>query len=198
MYPIITISREVGSEGHTIGEMVAQELDIPLLDKDFILKIAGTMDIKEKVVEQKSEYLSRFEKYLNTKTYMGRYISDEQDDIFRIQKDIILEQAAKGPCVIVGRCADYILAKAGIPTLNVFIHADMTYRKEVYRKRYPDVEEDILYLMIRKDKGRIGYYRYYTDREWGDMNNYELCLDSGKLGLDLCTQLIVAAAKARA
>ena len=198
MYPIITISREAGSEGHAIGEMVAKELGIPLLDKDFIFEVAKELKLSAAEVETKGEYLSRWEKYLNTNAYLGRYISDDQDNMYRLQRKIILEQAEKGPCVIVGRCADYILADTEVPTLNIFIHADMTYRKEVYRNRYPELKEDIEQILIKKDKGRKSYYRYYTDREWADPANYDLCLDSGRLGKELCAQLILSAARAKA
>jgi len=195
MYPVITISRQVGSEGHTIGAMVAKELGIPLLDKYFISEVAKTMGIQEDKIEKSGEYLSTFEKLMSARFYNGLYLGDEQDKMFQIQKDIILAEVKKGPCVIVGRCADVILQEAGIPCLNVFVRADMEFREANYRKRYPEIGSDIEKILHKRDKGRIGYYHFYTDREWGKIENYDLMLNSGKLGLEKCAELILQAAK---
>lgn len=195
MYPIITISREVGSEGHAVGEMVAKELGIPLLDKAFVAEVAGRMGFDEEKILNKGEYLYPFEKYMDTKTYMGHIISDDQDAIFRVQREIILEEAKKGPCVIVGRCADVILEEEGIPALNVFIHADMEHRIAVYKKRYPEIRQDMEKLLTKKDKGRRDYYRFYTAHEWGRMTNYDICLNSGALGVEMCASIVAHAAK---
>lgn len=195
MYPIITISREVGSNGHKVGEMLAEKLGIPLLDRDFIAEVAKKTGFDSDKIEKKGEYFSQFEMYMNARFYNGLYIGDDQTDMFHIQKDIILNQAKEGPCVIVGRCADVILKEAGVPALNVFIHANMDYRVNTYKERFPETE-DVLKLMRKKDKGRSSYYRFYTDQEWGDIDNYDLALDTSRLGLDLCVDMIIQAAKA--
>lgn len=196
MLPIITISREVGSNGHTIGEMLAKELNIPLLDKAFISEVAKETGFDTANIEKRSEYFSQFDLYMNARFYNGLYLGDDQSDMFYIQKNIILEQVKKGPCVIVGRCADAILKEAGIPALNVFVHADMAYRIKTYKERFPEIGEDVQKLMRKKDKGRRAYYRFYTDAEWGDANSYDLTLDSSTLGTEICTALIIQAAKA--
>lgn len=197
MIPIITISREVGSNGHKIGEMVADLLNIPLIDKYFIEALRKETGMAPTQIEKKGEYLSQFDLFLNAKFYNGLYLGDEQSDLYHIQRKLILEEAKKGPCVIIGRCADAILAEEGIPSLNIFIHADMKERTKTYQERFPDHGDTIEKLMKKKDKGRRAYYRFYTDREWGDVSNYDLALDSGKLGIELCANLIVEAAKAK-
>lgn len=198
MMPIITISREVGSNGKKIGEMVAEALNLPVIDKYFISEVARKTGLDPIQVEKKGEYFSQMDLFLNAKFYNGLYMGDEQSDMYNAQRKIILDEVKKGPCVIIGRCADAILAEEGIPSLNVFIHADMQYRIENYRERFPDHGPTIEKLMKKKDKGRRAYYRFYTEREWGDAANYDLALDSSKLGVELCAKLIVEAAKARA
>lgn len=198
MMPIITISREVGSNGKKIGEMVADALNLPLIDKYFISEVARKTGLDPIQVEKKGEYFSQMDLFLNAKFYNGLYIGDDQSDMYNAQRKIILEEVKKGPCVIIGRCADAILAEEGIPSLNVFIHADMPYRVKNYLERFPDYKETIEKLMKKKDKGRKAYYKFYTERDWGDAANYDLALDSSKLGVDLCAELIVKAAKERA
>lgn len=198
MMPIITISREVGSNGKKIGEKVADALNLPLIDKYFISEVARKTGLDPIQVEKKGEYFSQMDLFLNAKFYNGLYIGDDQSDMYNAQRKIILEEVKKGPCVIIGRCADAILAEEGIPSLNVFIHADMPYRVKNYLERFPDHKETIEKLMKKKDKGRKAYYKFYTERDWGDAANYDLALDSSKLGVDLCAELIVKAAKERA
>ena len=119
------------------------------------------------------------------------YFQSPQDTIFIAQKKVILDCAAKGPCVIVGRCADYILRKEEVKSLNVFIHSDYTHRKERVLERYGDIKDvNIEKRLTKKDKQRKTYYKYYTDKNWGDYRNYDLSLDSGTLGEDGCVKLI--------
>ncbi len=194
MYPVITISREVGSGGHTIGEKVALSLGIPFLDKGIINEAAKATGFDIEAVEKNDESGSLLAKYRNGRFTQGLYLGDDQDKIFAAQKEIILENAKKGPCVIVGRCADHILKEAGIPSLNVYIHADLEYRLEEYSKRYQGTEAEIKKLVKKIDKGRRFFYHYYTDQELGDSSNYDLCLCSSALGEELCVDLIVRAA----
>ncbi|MDO4466215.1 MAG: cytidylate kinase-like family protein [Bacillota bacterium] len=187
MLPIITISREVGSGGHSIGKMVADQLGIPFYDRDIIEQVVVSTGYDVKKIEDKGEFASMWDKYLNARFYNGLYIGDDQDKIFSAQKKVILDLAQKGPCVIVGRCADAILAENNIPSLNVFVHADL----ETRIKR-SNLDEKTL---VKKDKGRQYYYRFYTEREWGDYPNYHLNLDSGYLGLDACADIIAQVAQ---
>ncbi len=195
MLPIITISREVGSNGRKIGEIVAKKLDIPLIDKFFIEEIRERTGLSPYEVERKGEFLTQYDLFMNAKFYNGLYLGDDQSDMYHIQRQIILEEAKKGPCVIIGRCADAILEEEKIPSLNVFIHADMEYRIRNYKERFPESGGTIEKLLKKKDKGRRSYYRFYTDREWGDSQNYDLALNSSSLGEEFCAELIIEAAK---
>ena len=111
------------------------------------------------------------------------------DELYIAQRNVICELADKGNCVIVGRCSDYILRDRK-DVLNVFIHADFEYRKNRVVSVYGQNEFAPDKRIKDKDKRRIAYYKYYTDRKWGDAKNYQLCLDSGVLGIDKCVELI--------
>ena len=114
------------------------------------------------------------------------------DHLHNVQSEIILEEAAKGSCVIVGRCADHVLA-GKFPTLNVFIHSDMSYKIERSVAEHGLERERAASILTRRDKARAQHYRFYTDQKWGDAKNYDLCLDSGRLGVETCVSIIVDA-----
>ena len=124
------------------------------------------------------------------------YYHDPQDAIREIQKAIILKFAHQGPCVILGRCADVILKEAGIESLDVFIHADELHRAVRVSELIGSTNATELQKAIaKKDASRHNYYARYTGKKWGDSHNYDLTLDSGALGYNLCAKLICEAAK---
>ena len=192
MIPVITISREFGSGGHTIGEQVAKSLSIPFYDGEIVNQTAVESGYCKELIEEQGETTSSASKWFDISAASTMYFQSPQDEIFLAQRKVILDAANKGPCVIVGRCSDYILKKAGIYCLNVLIHADIKHREERVLKRYPDVNRDIdiAKRIERKDKRRRTFYRYYTDRHWGKYENYDLALDSGTLGEDTCVHII--------
>ncbi|MCR5145475.1 MAG: cytidylate kinase-like family protein [Lachnospiraceae bacterium] len=191
MYPIITISREFGSGGHSIGEKVAAELNIPFYDGEIVSKVAEECGYAKEIVEDQGEYSSGSNKWLDISAASAIYFQSPQDTIFISQKKVILDCAKKGPCVIVGRCADYILRDENIKSLNVFIHADYAHRKERVLAKYGDIEDvNIEKRLAKKDKQRKTYYKYYTDCNWGDYKNYDISLDNGNIGEDECVKLI--------
>ena len=112
-----------------------------------------------------------------------------QDKLWSIQCRVIEELAQKGPCVIVGRCADYIL-RGKADCLNVFIHASMEKRAERIVNEYGERKERPEQRLKDKDKRRAAYHRFYTDMKWGHAQNYHVCLDSGELGIGRCVELI--------
>lgn len=196
MYPVITISREFGSGGHSIGEKVAKQLNIPFLDQEIVNQVAEESGYAREMVEDQGEHASAANKWFDVSAASAMYFQSPQDEIFIIQKKVILEAAAKGPCVIVGRCADYLLRKADTKCLNVMIHADMEHRKKRVLERYGEIRDvGIEKRILKKDKQRKTYYRYYTDQEWGSYRNYDISLDSGRLGEDYCVELICALAE---
>lgn len=195
MYPVITISREFGSGGHDIGKAVAEKLGIPFYDSAIMQKVAEESGYAKEFINVHGEYTTGVDKWFVANVFSMNYYGSPQDQIFAIQSNIILDCAKKGPCVIVGRCADYILEKEDMDTFNIFVHADRESRKARVIAREKNVPEDVDKFLEKKNKGRKSYYRYYTDRSWGDYKNYQLDLDSGFLGEDTCVDLIVTAVK---
>lgn len=195
MYPVITISREFGSGGHSIGQQVAEKLGIPFLDSKIVEEVAKESGFAKDYVKKTDEEANYPDLFITSNIFSSSYFDSPQEQIQQIQSDYIIEQAKKGPCVIAGRCADYVLENAGIPALNIFIHASMEFRKKRVLEVYGETDVKIEKRIEKKDKGRKSYYRYYTDRKFGDAKNYVLCLDSGVLGMDKCVDFIIDVAK---
>ena len=189
MHKIITVSREFGSGGRTIGRKVAEKLGIPCYDQELIEKIAQKSGFCEEFIKEKGEYANTGSKFFNALS--ASYVNglSLQDRLWIEQEKVITEIAAKEDCVIVGRCADVILRDKA-DCLKVFIHADMQKRMERIVNVYGEKEEPTEKRLKDKDKRRKAYYQYYTDTEWGVATNYHLCLDSGELGIDKCVDLI--------
>ena len=184
---IITISREFGSGGRTIGKKVAEKLGIPCYDAELIQKIAQQSGFSENYIKDAGEYTPGG---FLASAFANRSMGPTNEDyLWKIQYQIITELAEKDPCVIVGRCADYIL-KDKADCLNVFIHADMQYRAERIVREYGEREESPEQRLRDKDKRRAAYHRFYTNMKWGHAQNYHLCLDSGVLGIDKCVEVI--------
>ena len=184
---ILTISREFGSGGRTIGKMAAKELGIPCYDSELIQRIAEESGFDETYVKNAEETAPAGFKAL---AFSTRAFSPTNDDyLWDIQRKVILELAEKGPCVIVGRCADYILRDQA-DCLTAFIHASLEYRAERIVKVYGEREESPKQRIKDKDKRRAAYHRFYTDMKWGYAKNYQVSLDSGKLGLERCAEIL--------
>ncbi len=196
MTPIITISREFGSGGHSIGEKVAEKLGVPFYDGEIVTRVAEESGYAKDLIEEQGEHTSMGNRWFDISTASAMYFQSPQDEIFLAQRRVILDCAAKGPCVIVGRCSDYILRSEEIPALNILIHADMDHRIKRIIERYGELEEVSAKKRIaKKDKQRRTYYRYYTDQHWGSYENYDRALDSGTLGEETCVCLICELAK---
>lgn len=196
MNKVITISREYGAGGHTIGKQVAQELGIELYDRDIVRETVQASGYDTETVQQEEEEVSKTSAFLKSILSNSAYYPNTQDAIHDVQQAVILRYAQQGPCVILGRCADEILRTSGIPCLNVFIHASEIHRAERMRKETGITDTtELQRLIVRKDHLRRNYYNHYTGKQWGDSHNYHLTLDSGVLGDGLCVQMIVAAAR---
>lgn len=190
---IITISREFGSGGRSIGRLVAQKLDIPFYDKELVNQIALESGFAPKFVEDHGEHspgTSLFSYAFAPQGVPGVMNGlSTADFLWNIQCSVILQLAEKGPCVIVGRNADYIL-KDRKDTLNVFIHADMDFRADRIVRLYGESEKSPLNRLNEKDKRRKVNYQHYTGRNWGEAKNYDLCLKSSTLGIETCADII--------
>ena len=184
---IITISREFGSGGRTIGKKAAEKLGIPCYDAELIHKIAQQSGFSENYIKDAGEYSPGG--FLASALANRSLGPTNEDYLWKIQSGIITELAEKGPCVIVGRCADYIL-KEKADCLNVFIHADMKFRADRIVREYGEREESPEQRLKDKDKRRAAYHRFYTYMKWGYAKNYHLTLDSGELGIDQCVDVI--------
>ena len=187
---IITISRQFGSGGRSIGKQVAAQLGIPCYDQQLLEQIAQESGFTKEFIQEKGEYAAHGNWLVNAfadrTAQNGRSI---QDYLWIIQRKLILDIAQRESCVIVGRCADYILRDTA-DCLRVFIHADMEARADRIVRLYGQTEEAPVKRLRDKDKRRAAYYRFYTDLEWGDARNYHLALDSGVLGIDKCVAML--------
>lgn len=194
---IITIGRQFGSGGREIGYMVADKLGIKLYDKEMLQRAAQDSGICEELFESHDEKPSNSFLYsLVMDTYSMGYSGSTYNDmpinhkIFLAQFDAIKKIANEGPCILVGRCADYALED--YPNLlSVFIHADLDARIKRIAKKYDLTDAKAKDLIIKTNKKRASYYNYYTDKRWGDADSYDVCLDSSVLGLEGTAEAII-------
>ena len=195
---IITIRREFCSCGRSICREVAKRLGIPFYDKELVDQIALESGFAPTFVEENGEHAPTRSRFAYAFSHQGvpgvMNGMSTADFLWSIQCNVIMQLAEKGPCVIVGRNADCIL-KDRKDCLDVFIHADMDYRADRIVRLYGESEKSPEARLNEKDKRRMINYEHYTGRTWGQARNYDLCLNSGALGIDTCVELIVAMAK---
>lgn len=197
MKSIITISREFGSGGHSIGEAVARKLGYRFFDRELVNQVAERSGFSPEFIEESGEYASAKNSLLFAIATANQYTMNGismLDKLYIEQTKIIEEIAQEGSCVIVGRCADYILREYR-DCLHVFIHADMKSRAKRIVERFGEQERPAEKRLNEKDQRRKVYYKNYTGRTWGQAQNYDLCLNSGVLGSERCVELIAAACK---
>ncbi len=198
MKKIITISRQFGSGGRSIGKLVAEKLGYDYYDSELVERVA-----KETGFDP--EYIADAGEYAPGKSMLSYAFSsgvaqahtrgmNANDYLWSAQCKVILELAEKGNCVIVGRCADYILRQRE-DCMNVFIHADTAYKAKRIVENYGVTDKSPEKRLAEKDGKRKVNYKYFTGREWGIAENYHLCLDSGFLGQDKCVEIIADIAK---
>lgn len=189
MNRIITISRQFGSGGRTIGRMVGEKLGIPCYDQELLEQLAEKSGFAKEYIKERGEYTERGGWLANALSGRIGGGMNNQDHLWIAQRELILELAAQGPCVIVGRCADYILQDQA-DCLNVFVHAEIAKRSERIIKMYGEREDAPEKRLRDKDRRRKAYYQFYTDMEWGKAENYHISLDSGVIGIEKCAQII--------
>ena len=184
---IITISREFGSGGRTIGKLVADHLGVQCYDAELIQKLAAESGFDEGYIKEAAEYTPGG--FLSSALLDRSFGLTNGDYLWKLQYQIIRDLAEKEPCVIVGRCADYIL-RDRTDCLKAFIHADMKFRADRIVRVYGEREESPETRLKEKDKRRATYYRFYTDMKWGNAANYHIALDSGVIGIETCAKII--------
>ena len=190
---VITIGRQFGSGGRQIGRLLSEKLNIPYYDKEILAEAAKDSGICEEILEHHDEKPTKSLLFsLVTGGHMpGGYLDMPLNHkVFLAQFDAIRRLAGEGSCIIVGRCADYVL-RDHPGAVKLFVKADMQKRMEraiaVHGVEAGKAEE-----YVRKmDKQRASYYNYYATTTWGDVNNYDLCLDTGKLGIEGSAELII-------
>lgn len=200
---VITIARQYGSGGKTIGEMLANDLGIHYYDKELMKLASEDSGINEALFVKADEKVKNTALFRIAKNaYQGELIPPESDEfvsndnLFNYQAKIMKKLAEEESCVIIGRCADYVL-KDYDNVLSVFVHApkDFCMEQAALKKSLP--ERELEKFIAKTDKRRADYYKYYTRREWTDARNYDLCLDSSKLGFERCVEEIKSYMKVR-
>ena len=197
MYHVIVIERQYASGGNEIGRKLAESLGYKLYDRNLLTEAAKTLGMPPMYIEGLEE--THFGGFLFnlSKTKLGGGSNEKEpsmsDKLFREEKRLIEEAADQGGCVIVGRAAGYIL-KERDDCLNVFIHCDREKRIERAIQREGIQLLDAERGLKKNDKRRSGFYNSVTNWEWGNPDFFEICLDSGKLGIELCVKLLAEAA----
>ncbi len=189
---VITLSREYGAGGHSIGTKVAERLGIPFYDKDIIKAAVKASGFDMDLVQKEGEEFSTLDTVLSMISNISSgYYNDSHEKLEAIQKAVILDLAKQGPCVILGRCADDILLKAGMDCFNVYIYADDLIRAKRVGELIGSTDPaEIKRAMTKKDAARHNYYNHFTGKKWGVSKNYHLSLDSGFLGYEKCIDII--------
>lgn len=193
---VITIARQYGSGGRTVGEMLAKKLGIAYYDKSIIRLASDDSGIHEELFGRVDEYTSAKPPIFGKSgVYTGEVLPPHSKDftsdenLFSYQAKAIRELAQKESCVIIGRCSNYIL-KDYPNVLSVFIHASWDFRMQEAEKKLSKSPKEIEKFLQKDDKRKFEYCRRFTGKEWTDATNYDLCLDSSKLGYEKCIEEI--------
>lgn len=200
---VITIARQYGSGGKTVGEMLAKEMGIPFYNDNLLKMASEESGISEQLFRQLDEKLknSLFNR-VSLDIYTGELIPPESSDfvseknLFNYQAEIIKRFAKTQSCVIIGRAADFIL-KDYPNVVSVFVHGSKEFNLARAMEYNSMTEEEMKKFIVKTDKYRADYYKHYTGREWTDARNYDLCLNSSKLGFQKCVEEIQAYIKVR-
>lgn len=183
MRKIITVGREFGSGGREFGRRLAEELGFEYYDKEIITEIAKSTSLSENYVRQVVEHEPHRLYPITigqTIPYVGDYAFRMEQSVYQAQRKILLEMAEKSDCVIVGRCADYVLRD--LKPMRIFVYADMQSRVARCMARgdgdHPTTEKELIRQIKKIDKNRAKYYEYYTGQKWGAKENYDLCINT--------------------
>ena len=186
-HTVITVGREYGSGGRLIAQKAAEALGIPFFDRSIINMAAEETGLS-------ADFIRRTEQQKTSSFLYNLYMSTQSlpvnDQVFIAQSEVIRRVAAEGPCIIVGRCADYVLRnQSDVDALNLFIHAPMEERIRRVREEYKVQAPALRLYILKQDKTRAAYYEHFTDGQWGKAQNYHLAVSSG-LGLETIVRLL--------
>lgn len=197
---VITVGRQKGSAGLDVGKRIAEILGIPCYDKELVELAAEKSNLSPEALKNADERATNSFLYsvangglsfrgLHTPTPYDMPINDK---LFIAQSEVIKEIAAKGDCVIVGRCADYVLQDVpDVKVLSVFVYGSLDYRIKRVAKAGNLSDSKARDMVVKTDKRRRSYYEYYTSNDWGVMNNYDICLSTEKLGINESADIII-------
>ncbi len=188
MNTVITIARQYGSGGREVGIKLSEKMGIPFYDKELITLSVEKSGMHHEILKEADEKAAS--SLLYTLAVGSSYMYGSMphnvpinDRLFMLQCEVIRDLAAKGPCIIVGRCADYVLAEEK-NCFKTFIYADLDTRIKNVMDRHELAENKARDLIIKTDKRRSNYYNYYTGQKWGKTENYDLSVSTSKLGID--------------
>ena len=199
MSKIITIGRQFGSGGRQLGEIIAEKLGIPIYDKELVEMAAKKSNVSLEAVKEIDERASNSLLYsivtggwgtkgLNVPLFYEMPLNDK---FFIAQSKVIKELADEGDCVIVGRCADYVLADTEHDVLSVFVYAPMDYRIKFATEKLDVPQNRVKEKISKTDKQRRTYYDYYTNKNWGDLKSYDLCINIAKTGAQKAAEMVI-------
>lgn len=196
---VITVAREYGSGGKTIGKMLAKELNIPYYDRELLRLASEESGINEALFANADENFKHSLLFKAARgVYTGEVIPPDSEDfvsnenLFNFQAKVIKSLAEKENCVIIGRCGDFVLRESP-HVVRLFVHAPLPVCIENARVFHPDMDEDDLRRYVLKlNKRRANYYNYFTGRNWRDAGNYDLCINSAELSWEKCVKLVRA------
>ncbi len=196
-HTIITIARQFGSGGREVARKVAEELQIGFYDRELIALAAKESGLSEHLfdgMEEKPTNSFLYSLAMGIQSANGSYYRYgdmlSSDGLFRIQSQVIRDLAEEGPCVIVGRCSDYILREQP-KVVHVFIHAEPAWRIRRIMELHQISEKEAEKRVAKTDKRRSSFYNFYTNQVWGNVNHYNLAIDTSKVSLDDAARLVV-------
>lgn len=194
---IITLGRQFGSGGREIGRSLSEKLGIPFYDRDLITMASERSGVTKELLEEADERATNtfLQSFAATSFVSGSRISlpteiSINDKLFFAQAEVIKKVAGEGPCVIVGRCADYIL-RGNPDCLNVFVHADLDFRARRVAEMFSISPDEAKNTILKTDKKRANYYNYYTNKEWANLESYDIALNSAYLGMEGTVELLL-------
>lgn len=203
MKTVITLGRQLGSNGKLIGKALAEKLGYKFYDKDLIARVAKESGLSENLFDEMNEKPTSSLLYslvMGVQSSKGLYYQYNDmlngDSLFRLQADVIKSIANEGPCIIVGRCADYIL-RDNPSLIKLFLYASTEERVKTLMVRDNMSEKEARSAVNKADKRRSNYYNFYTNNSWGNVNNYHLCLDTASLTQDKCVDFLYSYIKER-
>ena len=186
---IITISRQFGSGGRTIGRLLSEKLGIPCYDNELIEKLAQESGFDKNYIAEQGEYTAHSNWFVNAFSTGRSSYPTNQDYLWKIQRQIILDLAEQSPCIIVGRCAEYILAEHP-DLIRVFVRGEKDARIARITAHLNVTEKEAAAMMAKTDKKRASYHDFYSDDRWGAAASYDIIVNSSRIGIDNAVDMI--------